>query len=754
MNGRNFTFLAQLGAGMQTPQADTRGNAASGAFSANGLRPSQNNYLLDGIDNNSNAVDFLNGTNFVILPPVDAIQEFKVQTANFSAELGRSAGAVMNATIKSGTNSLHGAAWEFFRNDVLDAADYFENNTGTPKGKLRQNQFGASIGGPIIKNKIFFFGDYEGFRRVQGSPSNGNVPTKNERSSGYTNFADIFALNDGSTRTDLLDRAVQKGTVLDPATTRFVAAGAADPVTGLVNNTGKDGYVRDPFGYNSCLSPNGMTITVASCTGLNQLPVGRIDANAIPILNLFPAPNSGLQTYANSPHLFEHRNQFDVRGDYNPSDKDQIFGRYSFSDDPDLYPGHFRRRRGWRLLQPGPPDRQIQPDGGGIYARLLSQHCQPGPRRVCPPAHHALSDRKPQQPEFQTSTASRVSRSRPQPAPRTAAYLHSESAAWPNWAAMPSCRPTKSARPYQITDDFTRIYGRHSFKMGVEYQNVKFSTLQPAWSHGQFNYGGGFTDIPNLSQTTGGIPQMMLPPTTAQTVSGVPIPAAQGGFDYSGGSDGVYASNINTTYDQRIYFATYFQDDWKVTPKLTLNLGIRWDYFGPINETNGGQANFVPYPIIGRNFGGPTFILPASGKDSRTLSTGTPSAPGSCQIAGFCYGFQDLLAKDGITLDETGRYGKGLVQTQKDNFAPRIGFAYQVNPKLVTRGGIGLFFNSFENQGYSSEHRRELSVRLQPVVLPDAERFRPEQRLAGRADQLQFTVSGLPDLGTGWNSLL
>ncbi len=88
LNGRNFTFLAQLGAGMQTPQADTRGNAASGAFSANGLRPAQNNYLLDGIDNNSNAVDFLNGTNYVILPPVDAIQEFKVQTAEFSAELG------------------------------------------------------------------------------------------------------------------------------------------------------------------------------------------------------------------------------------------------------------------------------------------------------------------------------------------------------------------------------------------------------------------------------------------------------------------------------------------------------------------------------------------------------------------------------------------------------------------------------------------------------------------------------------------
>src|ERR1700730_17135111 len=126
LNGRNFTFLAQLAAGVNSPQADTRGNAASGAFAANGLRPAQNNYMLDGIDNNSDTVDFLNGTNFVVLPPVDAIQEFKVQTSDFSAEFGRSGAAVLNATIKSGTNSFHGAGWEFFRNDKLDAADYFE----------------------------------------------------------------------------------------------------------------------------------------------------------------------------------------------------------------------------------------------------------------------------------------------------------------------------------------------------------------------------------------------------------------------------------------------------------------------------------------------------------------------------------------------------------------------------------------------------------------------------------------------------
>src|SRR5437868_11392708 len=215
LNGRNFTFLAQLGAGVNTPQADTRGNAASGAFTANGLKPAQNNYLLDGIDNNSDTVDFLNGTNFIVLPPVDAIQEFKVQTADFSADLGRSAGAVLNATIKSGTNSIHGAVWEFLRNDKLDAADFFENAGGTPKGALRQNQFGISGGGPVIKNKIFYFGDYEGFRRVQGTVLTGSVPTLTERNSGFTDLSDIINPDPTKARKDALGRTVPFGTVMD-----------------------------------------------------------------------------------------------------------------------------------------------------------------------------------------------------------------------------------------------------------------------------------------------------------------------------------------------------------------------------------------------------------------------------------------------------------------------------------------------------------------------------------------------------------
>ena len=266
LNGRNFTFLAQLGAGMQTPQADTRGNAASGAFSANGLRPAQNNYLLDGIDNNSNAVDFLNGTNFVVLPPVDAIQEFKVQTADFSAELGRSAGAVLNATIKSGTNSLHGAAWEFFRNDKLDAADWFEDNNGIPKGELRLNQFGASVGGPIIKNKIFFFGDYEGKRRVQGNSSAGlTVPTALESEQRFHKSVRFTHGNAGRPQTDALGRSIPAGTcsILRPR--------GQSPRARLIlfraSRQSTTGYVRDPFRYRVPLPDHGL---YCSAPALNQ----------------------------------------------------------------------------------------------------------------------------------------------------------------------------------------------------------------------------------------------------------------------------------------------------------------------------------------------------------------------------------------------------------------------------------------------------------------------------------------------------
>jgi hypothetical protein len=699
LNSRNFTFLAQLGAGMQTPEADTRGNAANGAFSANGLRPAQNNYLLDGIDNNSGAVDFLNGTNYIILPPVDAIQEFKVESADFSAELGRAAGAVVNATVKSGTNNIHGAAWEFFRNDKLDAADYFENNTGVKKGELRKNQFGADIGGPIIKNKVFFFGDYEGNRRVQGTIGTGDVPTALERSSGYTNLTDIFGFNNGDTRPDLLGRQVQTGTVLDPATTRYVAAGATDPVTGLTNTSSSAGYVRDPF-TSDCAGAK--TFTQAACPDLNMLPSGRLDSNAVKLLNLYPAPNSGTQDFGSSPNLFEHSNEFDVRGDVNPSTNDQVFVRFSYSNDPQYIPGIFGGIADGGAFQQGIQNAKAQQAVAGYthvfspqainefrpgYAHLVTSRYGPEATNYGLPANYGIQGIQ------QSDENGGI------PAFGVGGLLTLGSNSF-----LPSDEKTTI---WQVNDDFTRIYGRHNFKTGIQYQRLKFSTLQPAWSHGQFDYDGTFVDIPNVSNTTGGIAQMLLTPAAAPaTINGNANP---NGFSYSGGPDNVYASNINTTYDERHYFAAFFQDDWKVTSKLTLNLGVRWDYFTPISETNGGQANIIPFGLPEYNIGAPTLLIPASGKDNRTLSTGHPlnpadpaagESPGASCFGVGCWGLVDLLAQDGITLDVTNKYGDALVQDQKDNVAPRAGFAYQVMPKLVVRGGFGLFFNAFENQGY------------------------------------------------------
>src|SRR5205807_8661696 len=173
----------------------------------------------------------------------------------------------------------------------------------------------------------------------------------------------------------------------------------------------------------------------------------------------------------------------------------------------------------------------------------------------------------------------------------------------------------------QLNDDFTKIYGKHTFKMGIEWQHVKFSTLQPPWSRGQFNFDGNYTDIPNVGGGNTGRAQFLLSPT-ASTVPG--------GTDYVGGPNNVFVSNISLSDNGKNYYGSYFQDDWKVSSKLTLNLGVRWDFFGLVYDHYGKQANFVPSGPPG---GSPLYIIPPSGV--------------ATQLSG---SFQSLLAADGIGL--------------------------------------------------------------------------------------------------------
>src|SRR5438270_9636327 len=536
LNGRNFTFLAQLSAGVNSPQADTRGNASTGAFSANGFRPAQNNYMLDGVDNNSDTVDFLNGTNFVVLPPVDAIQEFRVQTTDFSAEYGRSGAAVLNATIKSGTNQFHGEVWEFFRNDKLDAAYYFERvdnvTTGqyrTKKGELRQNQFGFTIGGPVViphlfdgRNKIFFFGDYEGFRRRQGVPHNGTVPTIAERNSGYTDFKDLITgqvdptTGQSATQTDAAGRTFPLGTVFDPATTR----------------AGGTGFIRDPFmGTNSTCTSATVNFTLAACD-LNVIPANRLDPNAIALLNLYPTPTSSslLSNYNVSPNLRQNRQSFDTRLDINFSQKDQLFYRFSLVDDPQLIPAIFGGVADGGGFQEGNQTALAQQS-----ALVWTHTFSPSMVNVARVGLNYLHTTR-NIPEADNLTGTSGNgipadfgiQGIPQQKENgglPALGINGLATLGGN-AFLPSDEVSSTI---QVTDDFTKIYGKHTFKLGFEAQHVKFSTLQPPWSRGQFNFDGVYTNVSGASDSTEntGIAQFLLTPMVAQPGVGT--------VDYLGG---------------------------------------------------------------------------------------------------------------------------------------------------------------------------------------------------------------------------
>ncbi len=689
LNGRNFTFLAQLVPGVTVPQADTRGNAANGAFSANGFRPAQNNYMLNGIDNNSDTVDFLNGTNFVVLPPVDAIQEFKVQTSDFSAQYGRSGAAVLNAELKSGTNQFHGDVWEYVRNDKFDAADFFERSG---KSEFRRNDYGFTLGGPMLiphvingRNKFFFFGDYNGIRTRQGVPHNGTVPTLAERSSGYTDLSDLIPAQSG-TETDPLGRVFANGIILDPATTRAVTSGQADPVTGLV--AAKSGFVRDPFSYNGTTNAFGtgacpsttmaFTSALISNCSLNHINPARLDPNAIKLLNLYPNPTNNAAVFSNfesSPKFIQNRYSWDIRADADISEKNQFFYSFSYVDDPQFIPGIFGGIADGGAFQEGDQTALAQLSTVN-WTHVVSANTVNVVRagfnylhtsRVSPEASN-LSN-LPAQFGIQDIPQQSLNGGLP-------AFGISGLATLGSNAFLPSDEVSST---FQITDDFTKIYGKHTFKAGIEYQRVKFSTLQPPWSRGQFNFGGQYTQVPEAgAPATTGIADFLLTPIASTVPGGVNF---VGGPGASGSGTAVYVSNISLTDDGKNYYGSYLEDDWKVSPKLTLNIGLRWDYFGQVFEHHNNQANFVPG---GAPVDYPLYVMPP-GVNSGKLS---PS-------------FTSLLAKDGIGLAITNAYGGGLGNSQHTNFAPRVGLAYQVANKLVARAAFGLFYNGFENRGFS-----------------------------------------------------
>jgi hypothetical protein len=624
LNQRNYVFLAQLDSGVNSSNG-SRGQG-NGDFIANGQRATENNFILDGVDNNSNSIDFLNGASYSVKPPPDALQEFTVQTADSSAQFGHSAGAVVNASIKSGTNQLHGDVWEYIRNNDLGEATPTEWASGvthpTTVEPYHQNQFGATIGGPIIKNKLFYFGDYEGNRIIEDFPSLTSVPTNLMRSQPG-NFSELL--------TPALTGQSQPWIVFEPNS------------DGGVNHT-------DYLG-SACGNPE------------NVMCSSEISPIALKIFQAaYPAPNTGApgQTYNNyawNAGVTDNTNQFDARVDYNLSATDQIFGRVSWSHEDRYVAAPLGP-----IFDGGPTDNDGTFKNYEKNAVLSWNH-------VFSPAlitQARFSYNWGAYSWFQQSYNDGNLDSQYNLG-GLAAYSAAEGNGglpqiWVNEfpeIGPPLFQPSPEGQNvYQIIDDTTKILGNHSLKFGVEFQNVRYSVYQPTFGKGAYNYGGGLT-----------------------AWQGSPYPSGYGLADFFADQMSLtFVSAPTPTNNGHWYRAAYIQDDWKLNRKLTLNLGLRYDFFSAPVERTDSQAEFYPTSPINAPGGSGVYVFPSSQKSVSLSSSYTTE-----------------LAENNIALQFSGN--RGLLNPQHTNFAPRIGISYAPNGKIVVRTGFGLYFSGLENLG-------------------------------------------------------
>jgi carboxypeptidase family protein/TonB-dependent receptor-like protein len=593
LNGRYFTRLAVLTAGT-APTPNGARDEKTGGFSSNGVRPYQNNYLLDGVDNNSLSEDLVSDQSFVIGPPPDAIAEFKVQTNSMSAEFGRSGGAVLNVTIKSGTNNLHGTAYEFLRNSKLDAKNFFDDPT-QPIPPFKLNQFGFSVGGPVLlpkvyngKNRTFFFFDYQGTRIRTGHTFLASVPPQTWRDGNFAGFDPIY----------------------DPDST----------------TTNADGSVtRQPFANNQ-INPN------------------RFDPIAKKLLDQFPAANvAGAQdvtgvanNFLSSPSEPDNTNQIDLRIDHKISDSDSIFGRFSMSNQYLTPPS------------PIPPPLDGQAFTSGDFLNR--------PRNVVITETHIFTPRTVNELRL-GYTRNRSERLQFNSDKNLSADLGLPGIPFgPKNGGLPAfciddltCFGSSTYQPtveiqnvYHIVDSLSLVRGRHTFKVGAEIKpRVNFTILQPPSPRGYFEFNGDFTRDPNNLTGTGlGTADFLLGRMSTAQV----------------------ASFIDDTFQQPAYFL-YIQDDFKVNNKLTLNLGLRYDGVAATKEKYGAQASF--------NLATKTLDI-VKGRNDPLPPNFYPEIPVNRNAP------------------------PGLVPTDRNNFGPRVGFAYNLTSKTVVRGGYGIFYSAYE----------------------------------------------------------
>ena len=666
LNGRNWISLANVASGSYIVSGSAPGTTT---IFSNGAEPGQVDYRVNGVNNNEEVFG-----GYTVAPIPDAIQEFKLQNGDNSAEFGHSVGAVINAVVKSGTNRFQGDLFEYLRNEDFNANDYFSNLNGIKRQEYRRNQFGGTIGGPVWipkvyngRNKTFFFVDYQRTNQFVPLTFTDSVPTNSMHSSNLTNLQDLITGNSG-TETDALGRKYPHGTVFDPATTRTIAAGATDPVTGLVNTKSSAITVRDPF-YAGNLK--GMTDFTHATALLNQIPAARIDPNAVKLLQLLPAPTtSGLinNFFTSSPQRTT-TNQYDIRIDENISSKDMFFGVFS------------RQTNDTTAAQPFPADlgSALQTNFLGTqptYVLTFSETHIFSPTLVNEARvgiNHNYNTREtpdltsmnvPQQYGIQGIPQLPLNGGLP-------TFNINGFSAFGGRRFNPTIQTTE-AQDY--TDNVTYVRGSHELKTGIQFDRTVGDILQPAYSRGNFNYNGQYSDIPNQNTNLVGIADFLLVPTTSS------VAASPGVTTYNdlGGLSGYNGSNYAGTNYTAPYWGAYVTDNWKITPTLTLNLGLRWDYFLPYSENDGRQANLA---LTNGNGPGGTYYMPQTG----------------CSVARAA-AFNSLLSGYNINIDCVS--GLAVNQTQKTNFGPRVGIAYRLRSNFVVRAGYGISYGAFDSVGY------------------------------------------------------
>ena len=661
LSTRNTYQLLQLQPGVQSQLgADLfYGSDNPGVVSVNGGRGRSNNYMVNGGDGND---IFVNGP--AIQPSPDAIEEFRILTNTFDAEYGRNSGSIVNVVTKSGTNNIHGDVYEFFRNKVLNTKGFFDPSVPD----YQQNQFGATLGGPIKKDKTFIFGSYEGNRLKQGI-SSGNVylPTTNQANGDFS--------ADG----------VFQGAVTDPtfANALYTRPGCASAL----------GVTAPTAATQLAALANGSSTTQVAYSSLfpnSQIPSSCFDPTANALYKNYVAPvGAGALNYA--PDLIENDDQFTIRFDHNFSATQHFTAYYYFDDVDQTQPFSEFQAAGANV-----------PSFGGIFKTRvqqvnLSQTSTIGstsvnefrfnwfregqgdlnhPVNILPSLHDSCGTYI--DPTLCFANPSNLSTGITTNIPgREGVPFVSVAGGFAIGNNFEGELP-QTGNTYQISDNFSKILGTHSIKFGADFRIQQFNQFLYYNINGDFAFQNGGS---NNSLSPAGTSQSLTPDAYPDYFLGVPTTYSQGA-----------AQGLNTT---NYGFYLFAQDSWKIRPNVTLNYGLRWELNTPYADTQNRLQTFRP--------GQDTTQYPCwlSAASQVTLGATSPDCgPNSANNAYF---------PTGLVFPGDKGVPSGLTSTYYKAFAPRIGLAYSPGwtdgwlakltggpGKSTIRGGYGIFYNPME----------------------------------------------------------